>query len=292
MDENSINNFREAASTIKDAIVRSPYQAAKLVNRELLSLYYAVGRYVSQNSRGNVWGKGAIRQLSESLQRELPGLRGFGEVSIKKMRLFYEAWQPLFTYFINRQLPTDDLQSSIKSENVLDLGLLSRHIISFSADGFSADAFFSVGFSHHSEILAKEKLLDGRLFYIARCATEFWTVDTLKTYLRGNFYTKTGTMPNNFLQTLPEPEQARRAIRAFKDEYFLDYINIEDEFDPEDRDERVFERSIVTNIKQFILSLGNKFCFISNQYRVVVYEQEYFIEFSLAASYAVLLPLN
>jgi predicted nuclease of restriction endonuclease-like (RecB) superfamily len=291
MSNGRIFDFEDAANIIKDAIVRSRYQAAKLVNKELLGLYYAVGRYVSQNSRGKVWGQGAIKQLSESLQRELPGLRGFGEVSLKKMRLFYESWYPVFTNFSNRHLLTDDLYGREKNENrhlltdeiqvsantaaFLDLGLLVRHIIDFSADGFSADAFFGVGFSHHSEILAKEKSLDGRLFYISRCAIEFWTVDTLKSYLRGDLYAKAGIMPNNFLQTLPEPAQASRAIRAFREEYFLDFINIEDEIDP---DERVFERSIVTNIKQFILSFGNKFCFIGNQYRVVVDEKEYFID--------------
>jgi predicted nuclease of restriction endonuclease-like (RecB) superfamily len=289
MSDNLI--FKDAADVIKDAIVRSRYQAAKLVNKELLGLYYAVGRYVSLNSRGNVWGQGAIKQLSDYLQRELPGLRGFGEVSIKKMRLFYEAWRSVFTDFINRQLLTDDLSANDKNENrhltngdlaiavtaadVLDLGLLTRHIIGFSASGFSADAFFGVGFSHHSEILAKEKSFDGRLFYIAKCAAEFWTVDALKSYLRSDLYAKTGAMPSNFLQTLPEPTQVNRAIRAFREEYFLDFINIEDEIDP---DERVFERSLVNNIKQFILSFGNKFCFIGNQYRVVVDEKEYFID--------------
>ncbi|MDR1688474.1 MAG: DUF1016 N-terminal domain-containing protein [Clostridiales bacterium] len=84
------------ASQIKDAIVRSRYQAAKLVNKELLGLYYAVGRYVSDNSRGGFWGKGAIRQISDDLQKLLPGLRGFSECAIKKMRLFYEQWQTFF----------------------------------------------------------------------------------------------------------------------------------------------------------------------------------------------------
>ncbi|MDR2855607.1 MAG: DUF1016 N-terminal domain-containing protein, partial [Methanomicrobiales archaeon] len=71
--------FKEAAIAIKDAIVRSRYQTARLVNKELLSLYYGVGKYVSENSRGGYWGKGAIKQISEDLQRELPGLRGFSE---------------------------------------------------------------------------------------------------------------------------------------------------------------------------------------------------------------------
>jgi len=291
MDENNRTGFYDAANIIKDAIVRSRYQAAKLVNKELLGLYYAVGKYVSDNSREGTWGKGAIRQLSDGLQHELPGLRGFSEVSLKKMRLFYEAWQPLFTNFSNRPLITDDLNGRVKNKNrqsltdeiqiseriknVLDLGLLTRHIISFTTAGFSPDTFFAVGFSHHTEILAKEKSLDGRLFYIARCAAEFWTVDTLKSYLRGDLYAKTGAMPNNFLQTMPESMQANRAIRAFREEYFLDFINIEDEIDP---DERVFERNIVANIKQFILSFGDKFCLMGNQYRVVVDEREYFID--------------
>lgn len=281
--------FKAAAAAIKDAIVRSRYQAAKLVNKELLCLYYAVGRYVSVNSRVGSWGKSAISKLSNILQRELPGLRGFSEVSIKRMRLFYEAWQPIFT---NRPLITDDLTLAPKSgkehrKNALtltqptsigttvDLSLLVKQLSGCDIPGFSYDEFIRVGFTHHSEILAKEKSLQGRLFYIARCAAEFWTVDTLKSYLRGDLYIKSGTMPNNFLQILPEYEQARRAIRAFKDEYLLDFINIEDEMDP---DERLLEHTIIANIKQFILSFGNKFCFMGNQYRLVVAEEEFFID--------------
>lgn len=44
-------DYNIAVRTIKDAILRSQYQAAKLVNREMLSLYYGIGRYVSANSR-------------------------------------------------------------------------------------------------------------------------------------------------------------------------------------------------------------------------------------------------
>ena len=109
--------------------------------------------------------------------------------------------------------------------------------------------------------MAKEKSLEGRLFYISKCAENFWTVETLKSNLRGELYHRLGTMPNNFLQTLPEHEQAYRAIRSFKDEYLLDFINIEPDIDPDTSDERVFERDIVANIKQFILAFGgSKFC--------------------------------
>jgi predicted nuclease of restriction endonuclease-like (RecB) superfamily len=264
MSKNEISNFSDATITIKNAIVSSRYQAAALVNKELLSLYYAVGKYVSENSRSGTWGKGAIRQLSETLQKELPGLRGFSGSSIKRMRDFYEQWVQVFA---NRPLAMGDLDN----ENELDLRLLSLHM----ADLSNARNFLAVGFTHHSEILAKEKSLDGRLFYVSRCASDFWSVEALKANLRGNTYAQLGTLPSNFLQTLPTEEQARRAIRSFKDEYLLDFINIEDENDP---DERLFEHRIIANIKQFILSFGNKFCFMGNQYRVIVDEKEFFID--------------
>ena len=291
MNDSKNIGFRDAATIIKEAIVRSRYQAATLVNRELLCLYYAVGRHVSDNSRVGSWGKGAIRRLSDDLQRELPGLRGFSEVSIKKMRLFYEGWETVFTNCSlpmndcrplamgdfalpsNRPLATDDLIPAKK--NVVDLTLLARHLGSDAmSQSFAAD-FFRVGFTHHSEILAQEKSLEGRLFYISQCAAEFWSVEALKSNLRGETYSRRGVLPNNFAQTLSAPEQARRAIRSFKDEYLLDFVSIEDENDP---DERLVERGIVANIKQFILSFGNKFCFIGNQYRVMVGEEEFFID--------------
>jgi predicted nuclease of restriction endonuclease-like (RecB) superfamily len=276
--DNKIINFGDAAIIIKNAIIRSRYQAATLVNKELLALYYAVGRYVSENSRG-VWGKGAIKQISNLLQIELPGLHGFSESSIKRMRTFYEGWHPIFT---NRPTALGDLQNLENNSTVLsltgqadiDLSLLSKHIGGFESPEFFINNFYKVGFSHHNEILAKEKSLDGRFFYITHCSAAFWSVETLKTHLRGGLF-QSGTIPNNFLLTLPEQEQAQRAIRSFKDEYFLDYINIEDENNP---DERVFENAIISDIKKFILSFGNAFCFMGSQYRVMIDGDEKFID--------------
>ena len=67
----------------------------------------------------------------------------------------------------------------------------------------------------------------------------------------------------------------KRALQSFKDEYFLDFVNIED---PDEFDERVLEQQIVHNIKNFIMALGSDFSFMGNQYRIVVAEKEYFID--------------
>ena len=60
-----------------------------------MSLYYGIGRYVSINLQQAHWGAKALDSISERLQRELPGLRGFSSGNLKKMRIFYEEWQCL-----------------------------------------------------------------------------------------------------------------------------------------------------------------------------------------------------
>ena len=241
-------NYREAVKTIKEAILRSQYRAATSVNKEQLSLYYGIGRYVSKNSRIGFWGKGAIEQISSLLQKELPGLRGFSTSNIKNMRVFYEEWEPV----LNRQ-PL--------------------------ADEFNWSDFFSIGFSHHTEIISKAKTLEARLFYIHECAIRYWSKYTLRDYLKADLYSHRGTLPNNFAQTLPDTKQALKAVCSFKDEYLLDFINVEElDEQEEDLDEKIVEKSIVANVKKFIMTFGQDFSFIGNQYRVEVAGEEMFID--------------
>ncbi len=85
-------------------------------------------------------------------------------------------------------------------------------------------------------------------------------------------------LPNNFPKTIPNAKEARKAVMMFKDEYALDFINVEEigERDSADVDERVVEQQIIQNIKKFIMSFGNDFAFIGNQYHLEVYGVEHF----------------
>ena len=260
-------NYREAVKTIKEAILRSQYRAATSVNKEQLSLYYGIGRYVSKNSRIGFWGKGVIEQISSLLQKELPGLRGFSTSNIKNMRVFYEEWEPV----LNRQPLAGDL--------VLDEKLLLSVIRQPVADEFNWSDFLSIGFSHHTEIISKAKTLEARLFYIHECAIRYWSKYTLRDYLKADLYSHRGTLPNNFAQTLPDTKQALKAVCSFKDEYLLDFINVEElDEQEEDLDEKIVEKSIVANVKKFIMTFGQDFSFIGNQYRVEVAGEEMFID--------------
>ena len=259
-------NYREAVKTIKEAILRSQYRAAASVNKEQLSLYYGIGRYVSENSRTGFWGKGAIEQVSSLLQKELPGLRGFSATSIRNMRIFYEEWDKV----LNHQPLADDLALNEK--------LLLVEIHQPVADEFNWADFLSIGFSHHTEIISKAKTLEARLFYIHECATRYWSKYTLRDYLKADLYSHRGTLPNNFAQTLPDTKQALKAVCSFKDEYLLDFINVEELNEQEDLDEKIVEKAIVTNVKKFIMTFGQDFSFIGNQYRVEVAGEEMFID--------------
>lgn len=69
-------DYNSAVQTIKGAILRSQYQAAKLVNREMLSLYYGIGRYISANSREGFWGTGAIKNYLRATSQGAAGTKG------------------------------------------------------------------------------------------------------------------------------------------------------------------------------------------------------------------------
>ncbi len=270
--EESIIKYRNAVSTIKQAILQSQYRAAKLVTGEQLSLYFGIGGYVSTNSREGTWGTGAIERISEQLRRELPGLRGFSASSIKDMRAFYEYW----CQYINRQPLAVDLQIT-ENKTVIDIDSFALQKWSPLAVEINREEFLSVSFSHHIEILHKTKNIHEVLFYIHQTVLHKWDKYDLRDRLKSGLYEKQQSASNNFIQTMPVVS-ARKAIGMFKDEYLLDFINVEEmEVDkPADVDERVVEQAIVRNIKQFIMTFGRDFAYIGNQYHLEIFTNEMF----------------
>ena len=141
----SVKNYiAQAVETIKTAILQSQYGSAKLVNMGQLSLYFGIGRYISENSRKGYWGTGAIDQISDRLQKDLPGLRGFSATSIKKMRQFYEQWNSIL----------------FRPLSAVEISLLSSKVQHYALDISQINEFVSIGFTHHIEMFKDEYLLD------------------------------------------------------------------------------------------------------------------------------------
>ena len=267
--------YNEAVQHIKSAILQCQLEAAKAVNRQMLALYYGIGKFVSDNTRKDVWGTGAIEAISEQLRRELPGLRGFGVSNIKNMRQFYELWKDV----LNRQPMAGDLQG-VDNEEILPthaLLMLNRQPM---ADDLDVHDFFSISFSHHCEIMSKTSTVEERVFYIHQAATLHWDKYTLRNNLKADLFHHQSQMPNNFAATMPSARHAAKAIAMFKDDYLLDFINVEElgERDPQDIDERVIENSIVANVKNFILTFGKDFTFIGNQVHIDKFGHDHYVD--------------
>lgn len=274
MDE--IQNYDEAVRTIKIAILNSQYDAAKSVNEKQLLLYYGIGKYISLNSRNGYWGKGTIDAISERLDRELPGLRGFSARSLRYMRTFYEEW----SFLEGTPAALEDSGNSNLAPAGAKTEITFWHPLVPKQESFPLEAFFSIGFSHHRTILTKVKDINARIFYIKKCASEKYSREALEASIKRDDFHHQGSLPNNFNRTLNSSYQAIRAISTFKDEYLLDYINVEelDARDEQDVDERVVENAIVHNIKNFIMMFGKDFTFVRNQYHLDAFGEDQYID--------------
>ena len=280
MDE--IMNYDKDVEIIKTAILQSQYDAARSVNEKQLMLYYGIGKYISLNSRKGFWGKGAIDAISERLDKELPGLRGFTSRNLRYMRTFYEEWEMLDLVGqpenTSENVPNSLELTNSELENTAIVPIWNLQVPDYP--NFPMDAFLHIGFTHHRVILGKAKGIEERLFYIRRCANEHLTVEALKSSIVADDYHHQGSLPNNFMQTLPAVDQAFRAINTFKDEYLLDYINVEELGirDRQDVDERVVENAIIHNVKNFILTFGKDFAFVRNQYHLDAFGEDQYID--------------
>lgn len=274
-----ITSYDEAVKIIKLAILQSQYTAARSVNENQLKLYFSIGKYISDNSRNGFWGKGAIDTISHRLDQELPGLRGFSARNLRNMRRFYEEWSRISSRnSVTTKDDSDNLAVTTAKSADAEIPIWQLQLPNY--EEFPTEAFLSIGFTQHICILEKAKALDERVFYIKKCAIEHYTVDELKDSIARDDFQHQGNLPNNFLDTIPSGKLALRAINTFKDEYLLDYINVEElgERDRADIDERVVENAIVHNVKNFILTFGKDFAFVRNQFHLEAFGEDQYID--------------
>ena len=222
--ETNINMTQEVSSAvnlIRDAILLSQERAVKAVNQEQLALYYGIGRFISANTRNKNWGKGVIEGISHKLRMELPGVKGYSVSSLKNMRLFYEAWNELET---NSPIAIGELKSDSSKDNdmvshSIDIeGNTIRQLRLANYPNFPIVEFLSISFTHHIRIIENAKDMEERLFYIRYCHNYKPTTDELPSIIKKqDLYHHQGSLPNNFIKSMPDYKQAYRAIQMFKD---------------------------------------------------------------------------
>ena len=201
---------------LKQQILTSRYVVAKMANAESLKLYYNIGKTIDLQAKKESWGAKVLETVSNHLQQELPGLRGFSASNLKKMRLFYTAWNDsaLIRSAVTNQLDEPEMTIGSLPTNQLQN---DRELLNY---------FTSVSFTHHFEIISAIKIETDRWYYIKNTSVNTWPVNHLRTELNNQSHLQEQKLPNNFNRTMPEL-LSNKAMRAFKDQYLLDFVNME-----------------------------------------------------------------
>lgn len=95
-DKNYVNFIR----SVKERIYQAQYEALKKVNKELLSLYWDIGRMIVDKQNKMGWGKSVVENVAHDLQIEFPAIRGFSSANLWRMRNYY------ITYDSDKNLAT------------------------------------------------------------------------------------------------------------------------------------------------------------------------------------------
>ena len=174
---------------IKTRILKAQYEALKAVNKELIALYWDIGRMIVERQQGQTWGQAVVKQLAKDLQADFPGMSGLSASNLWRIKLFYETYT-----------------GSTK------LAPLVREI----------------GWSHNLIILEKCKDDLQREFYLRMTRKFGWTKNVLVHQIENQTYEKTLLNQTTFDWTV-SAETGKHAKLAVKDEYTFDFLELAEE---------------------------------------------------------------
>jgi predicted nuclease of restriction endonuclease-like (RecB) superfamily len=184
------DNYTELLKDIKQRIRAAQYEALKAVNKELIALYWDIGKSIVERQQDETWGRGVVEKIAGDLQTEFPGIGGFSASNLWRMRLFYE------TYRENKKL---------------------------------APMVREIGWTHNVVVMEKCKDDLQREYYIRMTKKMGWTKNVLILQIENQSYEKTLLNQTSFSQTLPE-EVRNQAKLAVKDEYTFDFLDLGNDF--------------------------------------------------------------
>ena len=144
---------------IKDEILQSKYTAAKLVNKEMLLLYYGIAKRLSEKTTSEKWGAKVIEKISLDIQQEFPGIKGFSTKNLKNMRQFYDEYHFLA---IGQSVPAQFTDKNPKNRKKQRTAIGQTLPAQFDIESFK-ECFLQVGFTHHLLLLQKCKNLEEQI---------------------------------------------------------------------------------------------------------------------------------
>jgi predicted nuclease of restriction endonuclease-like (RecB) superfamily len=186
---------------LKERIQAAQVKAALAVNRELVLLYWQIGREILTRQQQQGWGAKVISKLAHDLQREFPEMKGFSSRNLKYMRAFAEAY------------PDEQLVQQAAAQ---------------------------IPWFHNCVLLDKVKDSTERLWYIQQTIQYGWSRTILTYQIESGLHRRQGEAVTNFAQTLPNP-QSDLARQLLKDPYNFDFLGLRREAQERDLENALVE---------------------------------------------------
>jgi predicted nuclease of restriction endonuclease-like (RecB) superfamily len=179
-------SYLKFLSGIKDRIREAQYAALKSVNKELISLYWDIGKSIIEKQEERGWGKAVVETLAKDLQTEYPGIRGFSAQNIWYMRQFYLNYK-----------------NNPKLQSMIGEISWTKNII----------------------IMSRCENDSKREFYLIMAKKFGWTTKVLIHQIENRSYEKYLLNQTNFDKALPEKYRGQARL-AVKDEYTFDFLEL------------------------------------------------------------------
>ena len=184
---------REYLSLLQDIKVKvrsAQIKAALSVNKELMGLYWDIGKMITERQAKSTWGDAVVHMLAQDLRREFPEIRGFSRANLFNIRQWY-------------------LSYATTNEKVQQL-------------------VRQLPWGHNMVIINRVKDHSERVFYLTETIKNNWSRNVLVHHIEGRLYSRKGKMSHNFEATLPLP-QSDLARQTLKDPYIFDFLSLGDE---------------------------------------------------------------
>ncbi len=263
-------------ASLKERILQARTSAARAVNRDLILLYWDIGRGIVEKQQTAGWGEAVVESLAADLRAEFPDMRGFSVANLWRMKQFYLAHtSPDFLSQAVRALKYADAGPEKLAQAAREFETAQR---STSKPEFLAQAVrefvASIPWGHHVNILAKFADPAARIYYLRATAQLGWSRNVLLNQIKAGAYERAikEKKTHNFPLALPE-HFAEQADEMMKSRYNLEFLGIGRAVKERELEDRLVER-----LQQFILELGYGFCFIGRQYRLTLSGKEYFVD--------------
>ncbi|MDP2993311.1 MAG: PDDEXK nuclease domain-containing protein [Deltaproteobacteria bacterium] len=251
--------YRRFIEHLKARVLSARLSAARAVNRDVILLYWDIGRGIVEKQQTLGWGDSIVEMVSADLRQAFPDSFGFSPQNVWRMLQFFRTHTD--TLFLSQAVRELEKKGQ-KTPSPEELSQLVRELIA------------AVPWGHHANVLAKLTDPAARLYYLQATAQFGWSRNVLLNQIKAGAYERAVTekKTHNFPLALPE-HLAEQAEEMMKSSYNLGFLGICREVK-----ERELEYRLISRLQAFLLELGYGFCFVGRQHRLALGQKEYFID--------------